>query len=81
MLAASGAGLWSTPDRSSGSVATLSLIPSCPICGVPLRGRQKVCSPKCRIQKSMQRRAAKRTERDAKVRLLLKEAIDILEEP
>ena len=65
-----------TPNLSPDSVAT----PLCPICRtVPLHGKQLVCSPKCRIQKSMGRRAVKQAERDAKVRLLLTEALGLLE--
>ena len=72
----------STPDRCPGSVATppSGLPVYCPICGkVPLQGKQRVCSAKCRIQKSMQTRAAKQAERDAKIRLLLKDALTLLE--
>jgi predicted nucleic acid-binding Zn ribbon protein len=72
----------STPDRCPGSVATPpSDVPVyCPICEtVPLHGKQTVCSAKCRIQKSMQTRAAKRAERDAKVRLLLAAALTVPE--
>ncbi len=68
----------STPEHSPRSVATPSVTPFCPMCGTPLSGRQTVCSPRCRIQRSMQRRAAKQTERDAKLRLLLTEALQIL---
>ena len=63
------------PEVSLASVRTPSVIASCPICGVPLTGRQTVCSPKCRIARSRQRREATRQERDAKVRLLLSEAL------
>ena len=49
----------------------------CPVCKmVPVQGKQTVCSAKCRIQKSMKRRAAQQTERDAKVRLLLRTAME-----
>ena len=71
----------STPDHSPQSVATPAIGPLCPICGVPLSGKQRVCSAKCRIQRSMRRRAAKQTERDAKVRLLLTEALGLLTKP
>ena len=63
-------------DHSPKSVATPSVVPSCPICGRPLKGRQTVCSARCRIQRSMRWREAKQRERDAKVRLLLTEALD-----
>jgi hypothetical protein len=65
------------PDRCPGSVATPpSDVPVyCPVCEkVPLHGKQTVCSPRCRIQRSMARRAAKRTDRDAHVRIKLREA-------
>ena len=70
------------PDLSPGSVATPGpgLPVYCPVCEtVPLHGKQTVCSAKCRIQRSMATRAAKRAERDAKVRLLLKDALSLLE--
>lgn len=70
------------PDLTPSSVATpLSGLPVyCPICAkVPLAGKQTVCSPKCRIQRSMRRRMARQAERDAKVRLLLGEALTLLE--
>lgn len=61
-----------TPNLSPDSVAT----PLCPICRtVPLTGKQLVCSPKCRIQRSMGRRMAKQTERDARLRVLLREVL------
>ena len=63
-------------DLSTLSVATP---PSglCPVCLiVPLHGKQAVCSPRCRIQKSMERRAAKQAGRDATIRLLLTTALE-----
>lgn len=44
-----------------------------------MAGKQTVCSAKCRIQRSMDRRAAKRRDQDAHVRRLLKEALALLE--
>jgi predicted nucleic acid-binding Zn ribbon protein len=73
----------SPPNLSPASVATPpSGVPVyCPICQtVPLQGKQTVCSPRCRIQRSMERRAAKQAERDAKVRLLLTEALGLLDQ-
>jgi hypothetical protein len=73
----------SAPDRSPKSVATLPIGTAvyCPVCRtVPLTGRQTVCSPRCRIQRSMGRRAATQRDRDAKVRLLLTEALGLLED-
>ena len=69
-----------TPDDRSGSVRTPIMVASCPICGAPLTGRQTVCSAKCRIARSRQRREAKQRERDTKVRLLLTEALGLLSE-
>ena len=78
-------------EHSHQSVATLPAgVPVyCPVCEqVPLHGKQTVCSPRCRIQRSMQRRAAKQTAPDARVRLLLwtvietgQEAKQLLERP
>ena len=69
----------SPPDRCPRSVATPpSGVPVyCPICEkVPLLEKQAVCSPRCRIQKSMATRAAIRRDRDATIRLLLKTELD-----
>lgn len=52
-----------TPDRSPGSIRTPSMVASCPICGVPLQGKQTVCSGKCRIARSRQRREEEHAER------------------
>lgn len=69
--------LHSTPDLCTEGVAT----PLCPICHtVPLTGKQTVCSAKCRIQKSMKTRAAKQSDRDAKIRLLLRTASETIQE-
>jgi predicted nucleic acid-binding Zn ribbon protein len=68
------------PDRSPGSVRTPIMVRSCSICGTPLTGRQTVCSPRCRIERSRQRREGKRQERDAKVRMGLREAQHALTE-
>lgn len=67
------------PDLLPESVRTPPVIPSCPICGRPLKGKQTVCCGKCRIERS-RRREAKQRERDAKVRLLLTEALELLNE-
>lgn len=66
------------PDLSPDSVRTLL---SCPVCGSLLTGKQTVCSPKCRIARSRQRREANHAERDAKVQLLLTEAPGLLGGP
>jgi len=65
-----------TPDHRPGSVRTPIMVASCPVCGRPLTGKQTVCSPRCRIQRSMERRQAERRERDASVRLLLTTALE-----
>ena len=73
----------SPPDLTPPSVATPSsgLPVYCPICQtVLLTGKQTVCSPRCRIQRSMARRAATQAERDAKVRLLLGTVIETVQE-
>ena len=67
-----------TPEVSPDSVRTPVTRPSCPMCGQPLTGRQTVCSAKCRIARSRQTQAATVRERDAKVRLKLREAIALL---
>src|SRR5215510_6622179 len=69
------------PDLCSPGVATLAMVSSCPICGRPQTGKQTVCSPKCRIQRSMRRREVKRQQDLAKLRLLLQEALQLLEAP
>jgi predicted nucleic acid-binding Zn ribbon protein len=69
-----------TLDPPSGSVRTPSMVGSCPICGQPLKGKQTVCSPKCRIERSRRRREAERQNELAKVRLLLRDALRLLEE-
>jgi predicted nucleic acid-binding Zn ribbon protein len=65
-----------SPEHLPQSVRTPPVIPSCPICGEPLQGRQTVCSPKCRTERSRRKGEAKRRERDAQVRLLLTTAIE-----
>lgn len=62
------------PEVSPASVHTLPMILSCPICKTPLSGRQTVCSGKCRIERFRRKRETEQTERDAKVRLLLRTA-------
>ena len=69
-----------TPDDRSGSVRTPIMVASCPICGRPLKGKQTVCSGKCRVAKWRRDRDDKLKERDAKDRLLLTEALGLLTE-
>ena len=87
-----------TPEERSPTVATpTSGVPGCcPVCKkVLLTGKKTVCSPKCRIQRSMAKRAAKRADWNATARLHLRaaqqavadtqrhiaEVLEILEEP
>ena len=68
------------PGLPPESVRTPPVVSSCPVCGRPLTGKQTVCSPKCRIERSRRRRQAKQQARTAQVRLLLKEALRVLAE-
>jgi predicted nucleic acid-binding Zn ribbon protein len=70
----------SKPDLSTDGVRTLLLVPSCPMCGTPLTGRQTVCSAKCRVARSRQRRESVTRERDQRVRLFIRTALDALHE-
>ena len=73
------------PEPSLESVVTLStgnLIP-CPGCGQPFEPRrpnQRHCSAKCRAAAFTKGREAKRQERDAGIRLLLRTAMEALQE-
>jgi hypothetical protein len=68
-----------TPDRSAERVRTLSKVPSCPdLRSAPLTGLQTVCSGKCRIARSRRQRAQKQADREAAIRLKLREAMDFL---
>ncbi len=68
------------PDQRPMSVRALSMLPSCPVCGTSLTGKQTVCSPKCRAARARERRETDARERDAKIRLKLKEILQLLEE-
>ncbi len=46
----------------------------------PRRRDHRFCSAACRLQAFLARREAKRQERDAQVRMLLREALELLEE-
>jgi len=55
----------------------------CAVCGMPFEVRRKdhrFCSAKCRLAGFQQTREAKRRERDAKVRLLLRTVIETAQE-
>ncbi len=47
----------------------------------PKRRDHRFCSAACRLQAFLARREAHRQERDVKVRMLLREALGMLEEP
>ncbi len=65
-----------TPLRGDSEGASL-----CPVCGQrPLRGAQTVCSPRCRVSRSRQRREQARQVRDGKIRQLLIRALGLLRE-
>src|SRR5262249_58199390 len=76
-----------SPDRCPQGVRTLSkpiLLDSpnlCPVCQkVPLRGKQRVCAGKCRIARSRQRHESERQQRDQRARLLIRTAMEALQE-
>ena len=50
----------------------------CPICGKPLRPRQRVCSGGCRAELSRRRQALARQARDEQVRALLLAALALI---
>ena len=57
---------------------------TCLTCGTDFeakRGHHRYCSTACRLQAFLARREAKRQERDAKVRILLRQALEALDDP
>ena len=50
----------------------------CPICGEPLKPRQRVCSGRCRAELSRRRQAQARQARDEQVRALLLAALALM---
>jgi len=50
----------------------------CPICGEPLRPRQRVCSGRCRAELSRRRQAQLRHARDQQIRELLVAALALM---
>ncbi len=59
-------------------------MPACTTCGTEFeakRGHHRYCSAACRLQAFLARREALRQERDAKVRILLKQALEALDDP
>ena len=56
---------------------------ACTTCGSefePKRRDHRFCSAACRLQAFLARREAKHQDRDAHVRMLLREALELLEE-
>ena len=51
----------------------------CPVCGEPLRPRQRVCSGRCRAELSRRRQAQARHARAEQVRALLLAALALLD--
>ncbi len=45
------------------------------------RGHHRYCSPKCRLKAFEARREALRQNRDAQVRMLLRQALEALDDP
>jgi predicted nucleic acid-binding Zn ribbon protein len=55
--------------------------PRCPVCGTaPIHAGQEVCSARCRVARSRQRKAEARRARDAEIRALLEAALEKLRE-
>ncbi len=73
-----------TPEDSplgARALSTASLVDSrgCPVCGNALKGRQRLCSGVCRANRSREKKAAERAQRDRRLRELLEEALGVLE--
>jgi predicted nucleic acid-binding Zn ribbon protein len=64
--------------KSARALSSSPMVPSCPICGAALQGKQKACSGKCRAALSRRRKAEAETRREQRWRdlvgLLAKEA-------
>ncbi len=59
-------------------------MPACTICGSEFQPRRRdhvFCSAKCRLQAFLARREAKHQDRDAQVRMLLRQALEALDDP
>ena len=50
----------------------------CPVCGEPLRPRQRVCSGRCRAELSRRRYAEARQARDEQVQALILAALALM---
>jgi predicted nucleic acid-binding Zn ribbon protein len=75
----------SAPEQRPQNVITLlpGVLVACPGCGkafAPRRPNHRYCSATCRVVWFQQKQEKARRERDAKVRLLLKEALELLED-
>ena len=71
------------PEAASAAVGApreASRQPVCRFCGKLLRGRQQVCSGKCRATWSRRKKAQAETDRNRQVRALLAEALRLLGE-
>ena len=53
--------------------------PVCHVCGKFLRGRQQICSGKCRAAQSRDKKAQAEAERTRQIRALLTEALRLLD--
>ena len=63
------------------SVRTREELSSCPVCHVvPLRGRQTVCSPRCRVKRWRERQQLAQTAKEREIRELLAQVLRRLEE-
>ena len=51
----------------------------CPVCGEPLRPRQRVCSGRCRAELSRRRQTEARQARDEQIRALLLAALALID--
>ena len=70
-------------DRPEGVRTRREVSSPCPMCQGPLKGRQTVCSPRCRAKRwrnDSRRRAQGREMRDEEIRALLAAALRKLEE-
>ena len=57
---------------------------TCLTCGSDFEAKRRdhrYCSPKCRLRAFEAKREAKRQERDAQVRMLLRQALEALDDP
>lgn len=62
--------------RSAPPGAVVASPRGCPICGTPLRGRQRCCSAKCRAAKSRRARIPVKREQLLEIRRLLRAVLE-----